>query len=49
MKNIFDLTMGIEQIFGKPMDVEGVIKGDTVYVVQARPITTLGGNKNETK
>ncbi len=42
VRNIFDLTMGIEQIFGKPMDIEGVIRGNEIYVVQARPITTLG-------
>lgn len=35
--------MGIEKIFGKPMDIEGVISDNNIYVVQARPITTLGG------
>ena len=40
---IIIITISIEKIFNKPMDIEGVIKDNRVYVVQARPITTLGG------
>jgi phosphoenolpyruvate synthase/pyruvate phosphate dikinase len=43
VKNIFKVSMNIEKIFNRPMDIEGVIKDNEIYVVQARPITTLGG------
>jgi pyruvate,water dikinase len=31
----------IRDLFGKPMDIEYCIKDDMVYILQARPITTL--------
>jgi len=34
----------IEKHYGKPMDIEWGICGDTVYILQARPITTLNSN-----
>ena len=35
------LGVQIETLFGMPMDVEWVLAGDAITVVQARPITTL--------
>ena len=32
--------IGIEALYGGPMDVEWAVRGDQVYVLQARPITT---------
>ncbi len=31
----------LEQYFGKPQDVEWAIEGETLYILQSRPITTL--------
>jgi rifampicin phosphotransferase len=38
---IADLARRIEAHFGRPQDVEWVLAGDSIYVLQARPITTL--------
>lgn len=43
VKDIFQISKNIEQIFKKPMDIEGVIRENEIYIVQARPVTTLGG------
>jgi len=37
------LAMRVEQHYGSPQDMEWVIDGGQVYLVQSRPITTLGG------
>src|SRR5262249_2717847 len=31
----------IETLYGQPMDVEWAVRGSAIYVLQARPITTL--------
>lgn len=36
-----ELSRDIEAHYGVPMDVEFTIKGNTIYILQARPITTL--------
>lgn len=37
---VADLTRSIELHFGYPVDVEWAIKGEDLYVIQARPITS---------
>ena len=39
--DIINISKKIKRIFGKPMDIEFAIKDDVVYILQARPITTL--------
>ena len=38
---VVDTAMGIERMFGQPMDVEWAHDGERLYIVQARPITTI--------
>lgn len=47
---LFDLALAIEKHYGKPQDTEWGIEGGRVYMVQSRPVTTLGdtGEKEET-
>ncbi len=35
------LGMRIEEYFGSPQDIEWAFEGDTAYILQSRPITTL--------
>jgi pyruvate,water dikinase len=42
---LFDLAMAIEKHYGKPQDTEWAIEGDKVYMVQSRPVTTLGDSE----
>ena len=37
------LASRVEEHYGAPQDMEWAIEGDAVYLVQSRPITTLGG------
>ncbi|MBO4391583.1 MAG: phosphoenolpyruvate synthase, partial [Lachnospiraceae bacterium] len=37
----------IEQHYGKPMDIEWAICGNTAYILQARPITTMGNDHSD--
>lgn len=41
LEEITRLTWSIVEQFGHPVDVEWAYEGDTLYVLQARPITTL--------
>ena len=41
LKHIIKNALHIESIFNKPMDIEFAIKNNMVYILQARPITTL--------
>lgn len=45
IEKLFELGFKIESIYGNPMDIEFAIKKDTVYCLQARPITTLKTSK----
>ncbi|OPX57826.1 MAG: putative phosphoenolpyruvate synthase [Methanomassiliicoccales archaeon PtaB.Bin134] len=36
----------IEMHYDRPMDIEWAMEGGTVYIVQARPVTTLSKDKN---
>ncbi len=40
-EELITIAKQIRQLFHRPMDIEYCIKDDTVYVLQARPITTL--------
>ena len=42
VREVADLGVTIESHYGMPMDVEFAFEGGALYVVQARPITTLG-------
>lgn len=39
---LFDLALAIEKHYGKPQDTEWAIEGGRIYMVQSRPVTTLG-------
>ncbi len=39
----------VEDHYGKPQDTEWAFEGGSFYMVQARPVTTLGEQKNEKK
>ena len=41
LQRIFSLTRKVEKEFGMPQDVEWTFKGDVLYLLQSRPITTL--------
>ena len=41
IKAVSELTMNIEQTFGFPVDIEWTYQNDQLFVLQARPITTL--------
>ena len=35
------LGVGVEQLYGRPMDIEWTLSGERIFILQARPITTL--------
>ncbi len=39
---VFRLALEAEELFGSPQDVEWTLLGDELYVLQSRPITTIG-------
>ncbi len=39
---LFETGKKIENIFGKPQDIEWTIKNSKIYVLQSRPITSMG-------
>ena len=45
VKKVFALTQKAEHLFEAPQDVEWTIKGDLLYALQSRPITTHTGEK----
>ncbi len=42
MLELADLGQRVEDHYGSPQDVEWAMDESTTYLVQARPITTLG-------
>ncbi len=46
-----EIGVGIEEHYGEPMDIEWAIEDDEIYIVQARPVTTIKkkGKKTEKK
>jgi len=49
LRQIAELAVAVEQLHGCPQDVEWVTAAGTVWLVQARPITTLGLTTNDTR
>ena len=47
VRRVFDLVRRLESIFGSPQDVEWTIKGDALYALQSRPITTTSANEEK--
>ena len=43
------LAVRLENHYKKPQDIEWAIEGDTIYIVQTRPITTLNENADVQK
>ena len=43
LEKVWTLVQGVEDLYGRPMDIEYAICGKDVYLLQARPITTLSG------
>ncbi len=41
ISKLSDVALKIEKHYGYPLDIEWALKGDEVYILQARPITTL--------
>ena len=44
---VFELARKIESLLGTPQDVEWTFRGTTLYLLQARPITTLAGEDRD--
>jgi pyruvate,water dikinase len=44
---VAEIGRQIEIHYGKPMDIEWCVEKDKVYIVQARPITAIGGGNGE--
>lgn len=49
VQKIAEITKILENYFGYPLDIEFSIKGETLYVLQARSITTLDNTLDKTK
>jgi len=48
LSRVFQLAVRTERIFSSPQDVEWTFKGESLYVLQSRPITTLpSGDRSE--
>ncbi len=46
---IADYAIKLEEHYKKPQDIEFAIEGKEIYILQSRPITTLGGEKQKGK
>lgn len=47
LKRLTETGKKVEEIFGCPQDLEWAIEKERLFVVQSRPITTLGAHKNQ--
>jgi len=47
LRRLGQMGLSIEKHYGRPMDVEWAIEKGKIYMLQARPITTLEGEKKE--
>ncbi|MBQ3326954.1 MAG: hypothetical protein IJG86_04125, partial [Clostridia bacterium] len=43
LETLWDLVKRVEELYGRPMDIEYAVCGTEVYLLQARPITTFRG------
>ncbi|MDP7240155.1 MAG: PEP/pyruvate-binding domain-containing protein, partial [Dehalococcoidia bacterium] len=41
IKELTNIGSHIEQLYGNPQDIEWAVEGDSIYIVQSRPITTM--------
>lgn len=41
LKELYEATLTIENIFNKPQDIEWTVRENKLYILQARPITTF--------
>ncbi|BBO70079.1 hypothetical protein DSCA_40090 [Desulfosarcina alkanivorans] len=42
LDRVFRLSMDLEETFGRPQDVEWTVRGDRLFLLQSRPVTTVG-------
>lgn len=42
LDRVFRLSMTLEEIFGRPQDVEWTVRDDDLLLLQSRPVTTVG-------
>jgi len=49
IKKLAEMALKLEEHYGKPQDVEFAIEGEEIYLVQTRPITTMGNRIEEGK
>ena len=42
-RRLYKLAIRLEREMGSPQDIEWAVKGNKVYILQSRPITTLLG------
>jgi pyruvate,water dikinase len=47
IKRLADIALKLEEHYGKPQDLEFAIEGENIFIVQTRPITTLGKEVKE--
>ncbi|VVB82848.1 Phosphoenolpyruvate synthase [uncultured archaeon] len=49
IKKLAEISLKLEDHYKKPQDIEWAIEGEEIYVVQTRPITTIGKKVEEGK
>jgi len=49
IKKLAEISLKLEDHYKKPQDIEWAIEGEEIYVVQTRPITTIGKKIEEGK
>ena len=49
VKRLAEYAKQLEEHYGKPQDIEFAIADNEIYIVQSRPITTLGKEKKESE
>ena len=49
IRGIYSLLLTVEEVFGSAQDIEWTIKGQELYLLQSRPITTTAEEEKEDK
>ena len=47
LERVFRLAMKLEKTEGRPQDVEWTVRGDTLFLLQSRPVTTVRDTSTE--
>jgi pyruvate,water dikinase len=47
IKQLAEYALKLEEHYGKPQDIEFALEGGEIYIVQTRPITTIGKKKDD--